>query len=699
MADNDTIKMTFEGVDDISKVIKKINKSLGSVEKTSEKTSKGIDGLSKSVKGVAGAFAGLASVGAALAFAKQSIELANIQIKAETKLEATIRATGGAAGFTAIEMKKMAKGFQEVTTFGDETIIGAQSLLLTFTKIGKEVLPNAVETVLDMAAALGTDLKGASIQLGKALNDPIKGVGALAEVGVSFSEQQREQIKQFVEVNDLASAQTVILDELANEFGGVARALAETDVGKIVQMKNSIGDMQEEIGKKLIPAQKAFFELVLDTAQGWEFIISGIMGARHAQEKLSQEQITKFTEAQTKANELRAILKDAGEDAKTVILPDGSEVRVSRVTAKIKRLGEEMKAIKGGFDSVKEFRVSVKEEKQAGTTTDGTTGPTDAQIAAAEKLAMERVKAGEKALAKIKEMQVAEGKFFFEQKQAELAEQEAYETAIIESEQKIHDTKMELMSLEKEIEAERATEKKEKALEGVSFAVDTAMQVNSLIERAFSSRFAKERSEINDNLSVKRKAIKDSTKSEKQKNKELEKLDKEAAKKRHEIAMGEWRMNLIMAIANTALGITKSLASMSPPANFVMAALTGAAGAISIATIASNKPKANFALGGFVPGNNNTGDNVPVNVNSGEFIATSSQQRRLLDLAEGRNSSKNNIVSPQVSIGETTIVIQGNADAETIDNALRENREMVLDAIYQAVDAGEIDTTRTQGLI
>jgi hypothetical protein len=74
---------------------------------------------------------------------------------------------------------------------------------------------------------LGTDLKGSAVQLGKALNDPIAGVGALSRVGVTFTETQKDMIKTMVEAGNVAGAQTLILDELGKEFGGSAKALAD----------------------------------------------------------------------------------------------------------------------------------------------------------------------------------------------------------------------------------------------------------------------------------------------------------------------------------------------------------------------------------------------------------------------------------------------------------------------------------------
>lgn len=195
-------------------------------------------------------------------FMSESIELAKEQARVEAQLDAVIRSTGGAAGVTADEVKAMASEYQNLTNFGDEAIISSSNVLMTFTSIGKDVFPRAQKSILDVSTALGQDLQQSTIQIGKALNNPIEGLTNLARAGVQFTEQQKEQIRTMVEAGDLVGAQTMILQELEKQFSGSAEAAVEAD-GGITQMHNSIGDMQEEIGAKLIPAQQKWTELQL----------------------------------------------------------------------------------------------------------------------------------------------------------------------------------------------------------------------------------------------------------------------------------------------------------------------------------------------------------------------------------------------------------------------------------------------------
>ena len=92
---------------------------------------------------------------------KDSIALANEQEAAEAKLEAVVRATGEAAGFSADEMKAYAGELQLVSTYGDEVTISALAILATFKNINGENFKSATVAAQDMATVMGTDLNSA----------------------------------------------------------------------------------------------------------------------------------------------------------------------------------------------------------------------------------------------------------------------------------------------------------------------------------------------------------------------------------------------------------------------------------------------------------------------------------------------------------------------------------------------------------
>lgn len=211
--------------------------------------------LTKGVLGGAAVAGGLLLVTNALGSIKSGLEeMANEAMEAqnvEAELNAVLTSTGGIAGVTRTKAIELADAFQNVTRFEDDTILSAEAMLLTFTKIGRDVFPEATEATLNMAQKFG-NMETAAVQVGKALNDPITGVTALRRVGVSLTAAQEEQIKKFVELGDVASAQRVILAELSTEFGGLARAAGETAAGQIDIFNNKIGALKEKVGTSLV---------------------------------------------------------------------------------------------------------------------------------------------------------------------------------------------------------------------------------------------------------------------------------------------------------------------------------------------------------------------------------------------------------------------------------------------------------------
>ena len=219
--------------------------------------------------------------GAALAVAVGGIAVTSIKDAGEAEaslaqLDAVIKSTGGAAGVTRTELTDLADSLEKTTKFSAESTQAAESLLLTFTNIGKDVFPEATRTALDMATALGGEPKDQAIALGKALNDPIKGITALTRVGVSFTEGQKASIKAMQEHGNVAGAQKIILAELAKEFGGSAEAAGKTFPGQLAIAKNALGNVTETLGTALLPKLTEFLNWVTPNLPAIGNFFSGV---------------------------------------------------------------------------------------------------------------------------------------------------------------------------------------------------------------------------------------------------------------------------------------------------------------------------------------------------------------------------------------------------------------------------------------
>ena len=182
--------------------------------------------------------------------AVQSVKAFDQQSKAIAQVEAGLKSTAGQVGLTSQQLQQMAADLQAKTLFGDEVILkDATAQLLTFTNIAGDNFARTQKVALDLATRLDGDLKSASIQLGKALNDPISNLTALSRAGIQFSGDQKEVIKSLTESGRLAEAQTIILDELEKQYGGSAEAAAKAGTGPFKQLQNTIGDLSEEFGR------------------------------------------------------------------------------------------------------------------------------------------------------------------------------------------------------------------------------------------------------------------------------------------------------------------------------------------------------------------------------------------------------------------------------------------------------------------
>lgn len=238
-----------------SEELKKVNTRLGDVRKQTTGVKKGADSMTASFKkflpalGVAAILTGLARMSMAVfRYGKEALNLFDIQAKADAQLRASLESTRGAAGRSFEQLKQQAADLQKQTLFGDETTQQAQAILLTFTNVRGEIFDRGIPAILDYATALKTAPKDAAIQLGKALNDPIKGISALGRAGVQFTDDQKGMITAMVQAGDTAGAQTLILKELETQFKGSAQAAAQSGLGGFTQLKNRLSDIQESVG-------------------------------------------------------------------------------------------------------------------------------------------------------------------------------------------------------------------------------------------------------------------------------------------------------------------------------------------------------------------------------------------------------------------------------------------------------------------
>jgi hypothetical protein len=173
------------------------------------------------------------------------------------------------------------------TAVDDEIIKSTQAKLLTFKNLAQTAdevggaMDRATLAAIDLAAAGFGEAEQNAVQLGKALQDPVKGITALARSGVTFTEQEKEKIAVLVESGKVLEAQDMILSAIETQVGGTAEATATGSA----KMAVAFGEMAESIGKallplveKLVPIMVGFFDIVAENS-GLVTVLAGIFAA------------------------------------------------------------------------------------------------------------------------------------------------------------------------------------------------------------------------------------------------------------------------------------------------------------------------------------------------------------------------------------------------------------------------------------
>jgi len=213
-----------------------------------DRASNTLNGITQSLRGM---LTQVLAWGAALLSFNSAIDAAAKLEEQMGKLRGAIAATGGAAGLTAEDIDRMAREIDD-NPLGTANIRAAATQLLTFKSVSKDVFEQTLRAAQDLSAAGFGSVEQAAVQLGKALENPLVGLGALTEVGVSFTAQQKEQIKAAVQLGQTLEAQKIILAAVEGQVKGVDEAAGTGLVGALDLVAGRLNDLKETVGGQII---------------------------------------------------------------------------------------------------------------------------------------------------------------------------------------------------------------------------------------------------------------------------------------------------------------------------------------------------------------------------------------------------------------------------------------------------------------
>lgn len=273
---------TSEDIKEATSATNDLNKAARNATPGIEKMSGGLTRLAGALKSVVAGYVGLQGISKMWSFGNGSIELFKEQARQERQLQTVLKNKGLGNEFEGI--KEYAAQIQSRTTYGDEAMIGAAGELATYVKSsgsmkrmmdlladyaagmtgGGEVSP---QQMVDLATGLGKAFDGSYEAMRKKGFDTselemLKRADEIREKyakGETFklSADDKEAIKFF---NDqakkgmsLEDMKISALENAMSDWKGLAEVFADSDAGRITQIKNTIGDMREELGKRLLP--------------------------------------------------------------------------------------------------------------------------------------------------------------------------------------------------------------------------------------------------------------------------------------------------------------------------------------------------------------------------------------------------------------------------------------------------------------
>ena len=302
-----------------------VEKGLGSLEKKLTSV-----GKSLSLK-LTAPFAALGGV---------SLHLADVQTKAEAKVQQALKVTNQAVGYNFRQLADYASELQGKTLFGDETILDKSTArLLAFTNITGENFNRTQALALDLATALEMDLGSASLQLCKALSDPATKFSSLSRAGITFSKEQTEVIKKLAEQKEIIA--TTTKTRMVPNFGGLVAGFTlqkVPDESKLAPLRKEYDlltaaiEKKRETEKKAAEVQAELDKVTDEACKQTEELMKSIAGT-NAQTEQSTGIIGKL-QARIEALE------------KKKLLPESTVEDIAVANAEIEKLQKELERIR-----------------------------------------------------------------------------------------------------------------------------------------------------------------------------------------------------------------------------------------------------------------------------------------------------------------------------------------------------------------
>lgn len=168
--------------------------------------------------------------------------------QALAQIEAALASTGRQAEFTSQQLLDMADAFEASSMLTAEQVQSAQTRLLSYTDVAATEFPRAMQIIIDQQQRLGISAEQSAEIVGRALQSPSAAIATLGRQGFKLEEGQKRLLKQLEATGQMAKAQTIIMDMLAEAYGGSATAARmNTFQGLLKGIGDRFGDFASRV--------------------------------------------------------------------------------------------------------------------------------------------------------------------------------------------------------------------------------------------------------------------------------------------------------------------------------------------------------------------------------------------------------------------------------------------------------------------
>ena len=590
---------------DLELATKDFNRSLNKVDNNLKGFHKDFKKQAKSSAAAWSSFAGnlgAAAVGAAVSglknlvsglgdLAAQSIKNAQVQEDAINDLNTALKGSGQYSLEASKDLQTYASALQKTTTFGDEAILSAQALGIQMAKLSGEDLKQATLAAANMASALNIDLNTAMRMIAKSTTDNgsgLKRYGVIVEAGVT---QQETLANAIAATNE--------------QFGGAAAGKINTYSGAMKQASNSYGDLLEEIGQ-IVTQSPALITLIQASGDIWNSLGKAI---------------------DDNTDYLQGLLKNG-----ILWVIDGLKLMIGAINPVLGTLRVLSNTVEIITGVIKAAFYGVALAVQGYMTWIVT-------------VILEALRTLPSSLVPDGWIESLEGA-----KESMVEVMGDISNDISDASNGIVDDFKDIGDAFKGTVSDESINNIKKNLDDLGIATANAKKADIKASKKHSDdkkAIIKDETSFINGLMVEQKQWEEQTSKEKVTNTKatLGQIATLSESNSKTLATIGKAAAISTATIDGIVAVQKALASAPPPWNFALAATVGVATAANVSKIAG------FEDGGFIGGTSFSGDNVPINVNSGEAVLNASQQRNFMEIANGGGAANEGMISAINNLG------------------------------------------------